>query len=66
MGYEKEREGNSFVRCFTKARVLEWKRGPDWVKPWSMRILREVEEVGCGGAIVGLEDMRVDGWDRWG
>ena len=46
----------SFVRCLTSARVLEWKSGPDWVKPWSMRILRgvavEEEEVGWEGAIV--------------
>lgn len=37
-------EGKAFWRFFSRARVLAWKRGPDWVKPGhaseSQRLLR--------------------------
>jgi hypothetical protein len=41
--------GNALFSAFSNARVLAWKRGPDWVYPCSMRILSFRNPVACAG-----------------
>jgi hypothetical protein len=41
--------GNALFSAFSSARVLAWKRGPDWVYPCSMRILSFLGPAACAG-----------------
>lgn len=65
--------GKGLDRALERARVLAWKRGGDWVKPWSMRMRRGW---GVGGAGFGFGDgeggaggmvlrVRWEGGRRW-